>query len=95
MRRNTALQIVVRSEMLRQSLTWIRLAEACESTPSVLHRRVGIDVPTMKTIEMVADALDMDPDDLCDAIAAEAKYADDEGRRLRGDGMIQGHGRPE
>jgi len=95
MQASTALQIVIKAELARRSWSWERLAAACESTASTIHRRAGLTVPTMKTVELLAEGLDLGAETLCESILDEARYADDEGRELRGDGMVQGHGRPE
>ena len=74
--KSTALQIVVATELKRQGMTWQAMAERIGVAAPTIHIRVGQDIPTTDTIQVVADALNLHFDDICAAMLREVRLAE-------------------
>jgi len=98
----SALHIVIDHEKRRRGLTFKALAAKISEgnqkldakpyaiTEVALFRRQAEDVPTMKTIDLIAPALDMTSGELLELMRLEIEDAKANGRTLAGNGQIKG-----
>jgi hypothetical protein len=95
-RRGTALEIVLATEMTRTGDSYTSLArKAAELSGRSVSRqafgkRVKKTVPTVETVDLVAQIVGLDRDDILKKMGAEVAAAAASGRSLPGGGQVSG-----